>query len=325
MKPFLICILFSSFSVAAFSQNLPQSFWKKLNVTPESYKQTFDFILKLDSLGYVSGYVKLENVKNGDRESVKTGFEALSDSTYSIRIKNKAYLLNTKNGKVVDLKAGEMVYQNSWIRIRKSQQAAMQGKDSLGTFTAHFGGFRNDIPSRFDYDPVFIEPDKTIEYEIRCTPTANDYDSTWIDRDTTSIIKKYHHGKMISERIERRGFLNYPQITEFHYSYSGDTIISTLVHFEDGYGEIHSSGDYVKAIPAKLSKTVCLQEPGKIHLYKYFQGENDKSVYITDTQWNFGENDGLFYKEEHRENAYYSGVPRNSLEKQQFTFTAKKR
>jgi hypothetical protein len=292
---------------------------------PESYKQSFDFIMKLDSLGYSGGILHLENTKNQRKQKTKTRFRELSDSTYSIRIKRDEYLLNARTGKVTDQAGGWIVYRNLRLRKLEDDRTAIRGTDKLGTFTVYFGNFQETIPSRIDYEPQTVGPNQTLEYKIRCTPTINDYDSTWNEMDTTRIFQKFDScGNLISQRTERQSVYNLPQIIEFNYSYSSDTTIARLGHFEDGFGWNYPSGIYITTNPYKFMKTVYSSGNNKTHFYQYYESDSTRRLSrITDVEWIFEKDWVIFSTKIYKEETFLTGNTWMDIEKQVFTFRVK--
>lgn len=321
MKPKLICILCSTiFMTVSFSQKSRNN----TDILPEVYSQAFDFILKLDSLDYISGSVKLENTKDHKKESLSTRFEALSDSTYNIRIKKKNYLLNTISGEILDSKTGELIYRNPRFRYWGYEKTGVKKTDEFGSFTAYFAGFRKDIPSDIVYDAKPFGTNQTIQYQIICTPTANDYDSTWIEKDTTTIIKTYNEaGKLTLEHIERKS--SYRSLHEIEYTYSGDTVITNLVRYEYVPNEVFPD-TYVYTKPYELTKRLHISGVDKAHKYEYLRAEHGNSMCITDINWLFGEDGGMLSNNMYKEVKFSTGGETHiSTQQQTVTFKAKKR
>jgi len=307
MKPLLFSLCSLFFAGTSFALPLKRVM-PDINL-PRSTEQTFEFIFKLDSLNYRSGKVhlkcKLVNRFNRTKhEKVNAKYGQISDSLYSVRIKGKTYLLNTKSGQVIDSKKGWIVYRNSRFRILESEKRASHGTDSLGTYIAYFGNFRSEIPSKIIYDPKPLATGKTVQYKIHCTPLINDFDSSWIEKDTTRIIRQYDGGKLISERTERMSAYHFPEIVEYQYSISGDTTMQMLTHFEDGYGGEYPSGIYMTISPSLLVKKVYVLYENKSHQYQYIDSKKTISTEVTDKSWKYTECDGVLYSQTFRQISY---------------------
>lgn len=301
MKP----VFFLLYSLVVSAASLAQRTCA-LPVFPENKKQLIEFIFMLDSLKYRSGKV---HINESVRGKITANYKPLSDSVYSVRMKDCTYLLNTQSGRVTDSKNGQIIYRNTRLSILESEKNVSRGTDSLGSYTAYFGNFRKEIPSRIIYEPQHLAPDKTIQYTIRCTPLVNDSDSSWIERDTTRIIRQYSNGTLISERTERMSVYHFPEIIEYHYFTSGDTSIQVLAHFEDGLGGTHPFGHYVTSSPYTLRKHFTRSETNSSHHYSYTESVSGKSKKVTDSQWEFKDHSAHIQKKTHVLVVYETGEP----------------
>src|SRR6218665_1398989 len=128
------------------------------------YQRTFDFIFKLDSLGLTKGKLNYlnESIYNNDDkhtnvEELNAVFSKQNDSVYSVIINRQKFTLNTVSGWVTDLESQNSFYRNIYFRIAESNQSDIHGKDSLGNWTASFGGFQKTIATSIVYEPKRID------------------------------------------------------------------------------------------------------------------------------------------------------------------------
>ncbi len=303
-------------------------------ILPQKYEETFNFIFKLDSLGLTKGklnylreYAFGDNTEFSKAEDLRSRFEKQNDSIYQVIIHRQKFTLNTLSGWVMDLKSGRSVYRNFNFRIAESHQSDFQGTDSLGNWTASYGGFKKNYVSNVRYEPKRVEPNKTVEYGVRHTKYADDGDSTWTESDTTRTTTSYDSiGRKQHVLIENYGSLSFPGTVEYAYTYSGDTCLATLIRFESEFSET-TNGIVMGVQKTRFSKKLSTAENGTTHDYFYSERTDGWDLHATDTFLTIVPNGRIYVIQEKYE--HYHIFPdgykssHKSHYKHTFTYTAK--
>jgi len=304
------------------------------DIISQEYEETFNFIFKLDSVGLTNGKLNYlfesshnKNEKLFKNQKLTAHFSKQNDSIYQVIINRQKFSLNTLSGRVYDSKSESSVYRNIYLRIAESHRSDVHGTDSLGNWTASYGGFKKDFVSTVNYEPTQAESNKTVEYRVRHTPYT-DGDSTWIESDTTRTTLFYDTmGRKQRELTERYGSTPFPETIEYVYTYSGDTCMATLVRFESKLAEESKNSTGIVVERTQFSKTLSTAMDGGTHNYYYSERKDSWYLHITDSFEKRTSKSRVYIIEDHylSNTVFSSGY--NSLQeshyKQTFTYTPK--
>lgn len=320
MKPCLL-LLFLLLGTASFAQKKRSMF----DLLPQSYEQLFDFMFRLDSLGYSEADITFFSESYGREEKLRATFKQVSDSTFAIKMGSDKLVLNTRSGMVTDPKAGFSLYRPFRFRLIEAHNDRFDvGTDALGTYKMYYRGFREDIPSSYDYEPQRINDRQTVKYNIRIMAMADDHDSTLLYRDTTRVTTTVdENGRMTNELIERFGdFSGSSRLVEYAYSYVQDTVITRLVRSEQEKVDV-GNGMSVGTNAYELTKKYTKSDPENIHIHRYellLGPDGRKSEHTFDDYWVTEKKQTVFVSEDVSDVIYSSsGSPHHNVNRKTFT------
>lgn len=319
MKPCLL-LLFLLLGTASFAQKKRSMF----DLLPQSYEQLFDFMFRLDSLGYSEADITFFSESYGREEKLRATFKQVSDSTFVIKMGSDKLVLNTRSGKVWGTEEDYSIYQNLRFRIADYKNVFDVGTDELGMYKAYYAGFRKDTPSSYDYEPQRINDRQTVKYNIRIMAMADDHDSTLLYRDTTRVTTTVdENGRMTNELIERFGnFTGSSRLVEYAYSYVQDTVVTRLVRFTPNKVDV-GNGMSIGTNAYELTKKYTKSDPENIHIHRYellLGPDGRKSEHTFDDYWVTEKKQIVFVSEDVSDVIYSSsGSPHHNVNRKTFT------